>query len=354
MKNRKNRPHKGSSRPFGPRPESREGKPAFKGKKSGGAGFKAGKRDGDKDGDKKAKRPGSFKSKAQPGEKHDARPHEKPRDKKKFYTPRLERDDRGPRHPAPAMIKKRGVLLFGSHAVTEAWLNPERQFHALYLAEAASAAFQETLDKARQRGLKRPAPTPVEKRQLERLCGQESVHQGIAADAAELPEISIEDIIIREAAKPRSVLLILDQVTDPHNVGAILRSACAFGCGGVVMQRKHAPMLEGVLAKTASGAAEHIPVAYETNLSRSIEALQAADYIVYGLDERGDQDLNQLVRAGVPHKTALVLGAEGPGLRALVKSHCDSLVRLPTSGEIASLNVSNAAAVSLFALTQRG
>lgn len=137
-------------------------------------------------------------------------------------------------------------------------------------------------------------------------------------------------------------LAILDQVTDPHNVGAILRSACAYGAKGLIMQSKHAPEMTGALAKAACGALEHVPVAFETNLSRAIEALQQAGYFVYGLDERGD-DIGQQNFAG---KNVLVLGAEGPGIRRLVKEHCDVLIRLPMHGPMPSINVSNAAAVA--------
>jgi 23S rRNA (guanosine2251-2'-O)-methyltransferase len=131
-------------------------------------------------------------------------------------------------------------------------------------------------------------------------------------------------------------------------MGAILRSACAFGAAGIIVQKRHAPELSGpaggIMAKTACGAMEHTPIAYETNLSRSIEALQEAGYFVYGLDERGED-----MPRDTPSKAVLVLGAEGEGLRHLVKEKCDVLVKLPTSGPIASLNVSNAAAVALYA-----
>jgi 23S rRNA (guanosine2251-2'-O)-methyltransferase len=144
---------------------------------------------------------------------------------------------------------------------------------------------------------------------------------------------------------------MLDQVTDPHNVGAILRSACAFGAGGVIMQRRHAPELTGVLVKTASGAAEHIPVAYETNLSAALDTLRENGFTAIGLDERGEKILGDAV---IPAKTVLVLGAEGDGMRPKVREHCDVLARLPTQGPIASLNVSNAAAVALFAAATGG
>ncbi len=237
--------------------------------------------------------------------------------------------------------------LYGFHAVSEAWLNPSRRTTALYLTEQAKSGFESVHRKAQKLCLKRCEAYEIDKKQLDKMLPAGAVHQGIALACENLPETDIQDIVIRAAQKPDSLIVILDQVTDPHNVGAILRSACAFGIDGIVMQKKHAPALDGVLAKTACGAVEHTPVAYETNLSRSIEALQGAGYFVYGLDERGEQHIGQIKKGG---KTALVLGAEGPGIRHLVKEHCDALVRLPATGPIQSLNVSNAAAISFYAL----
>ncbi|MCC7305913.1 MAG: 23S rRNA (guanosine(2251)-2'-O)-methyltransferase RlmB [Alphaproteobacteria bacterium] len=258
----------------------------------------------------------------------------------RFERPRPERtEDEAPRGPRPN--------LFGFHAVREAWLNPERTIEALYLTDAGAAEFAAVQEEAAQKGIKRPAPVSIEKDRLERMLQRNSVHQGIAAVAAPLEEVFLQDLVIRASGRSKAILLMLDQVTDPHNVGAILRSACAFGAAGVIMQRMHAPALEGVLAKTATGAIEHLPVAYETNLSRSIEELKEAGFFVVGLDEHGDKTVADI--SG--DKIVLVLGAEGAGLRRLVKENCDQLVKLPTKGVIQSLNVSNAAAVALYALT---
>jgi 23S rRNA (guanosine2251-2'-O)-methyltransferase len=238
-------------------------------------------------------------------------------------------------------------LLFGFHAVREAWLNPAREIQALYLTAAAEAEFSAVLEEAHQRKLSRPEPRIIEKGDFDRLTGRDTVHQGIALAASPLEEVFVQDIISIGAGKERSVILMLDQVTDPHNVGAILRSACAFGADGVIMQRRHAPELDGIVAKTASGAVEHLAVAYETNLSRALETLSAEGYTVIGLDEHADQSL---AAVAVPDKAVLVLGAEGDGMRRLIREHCDILATLPTRAPIASLNVSNAAAVALYAL----
>lgn len=233
--------------------------------------------------------------------------------------------------------------LFGMHAVREAWLNPKRSIHALYLTEETEKIYA-TWPTPR---VERPLPIPATKDDLERMLGRDAVHQGFALSAAPLEEVFAQDIISIGAEKPRAVVVMLDQVTDPHNVGAILRSACAFGADGVIMQRRHAPELEGVLCKTACGAVDHLAVAYETNLSRTLEELAEAGYTVIGLDEHAETALDQI---DVPEKTVLVLGAEGEGMRRLVKEHCTVLVTLPTRLPIASLNVSNAAAVALYAL----
>lgn len=234
--------------------------------------------------------------------------------------------------------------LFGIHAVQEAWNNPKRYVHALFITQNVLKEFEPHLKTA----AKRPAPTIVAKEELDRALPNGAVHQGIALSCQPLAENSIIDIIIKAQEKEKSVIVMLDQVTDPHNIGAILRSACAFGADGVVMQSKHAPDMTGVLAKTACGALEHIPVAYETNLSRAIETLKEHHYTVIGLDEHSPQTFTDL---HTYERVVMVLGAEGAGIRRLVKEHCDVLVTLPTRPPIASLNVSNAAAVALYALT---
>ncbi|GJL85910.1 MAG: hypothetical protein DHS20C02_16850 [Micavibrio sp.] len=238
--------------------------------------------------------------------------------------------------------------LYGFHAVREAWLNPGRAVDNLYITDHARKGFEQTILEAKGKGLRRPQPVDVDKRKLEKMLPRDAVHQGLALAASDLDEINVQDFVIRAEKKDRTVLVMLDQVTDPHNVGAILRSACAFGVDGMILQRKHAPDIDGVLAKTACGGIEHVPVAYETNLSRSIETLQEGGFFVIGLSEHGEKTLNEI---DAPEKTLLVLGSEGLGIRRLVRENCDELVRLPTSGPIQSLNVSNAASVALFALT---
>ncbi|MCB1782819.1 MAG: 23S rRNA (guanosine(2251)-2'-O)-methyltransferase RlmB [Alphaproteobacteria bacterium] len=257
---------------------------------------------------------------------------------------------KSPKPSAP----KHAPTLYGAHAVREAWLNPARDVQALYLTPQSVRGFEALLQEAQARELKRPSVTVIEKEALERILPKGAVHQGIALCASGLPESDVQDFIIQAHGRPRTVLAMLDQVTDPHNVGAILRSASAFGLHGVLMQKKHAPLLEGVLAKTACGAVEHIPVAQETNLSRAIENLKDEGFYVIGLDERGEQTIGKAASGSLPDRIVLVLGAEGGGIRRLIQENCDVLVRLPTGGAIASLNVSNAAAVAFYALAAGG
>ncbi|MCK6418576.1 MAG: 23S rRNA (guanosine(2251)-2'-O)-methyltransferase RlmB [Alphaproteobacteria bacterium] len=242
------------------------------------------------------------------------------------------------------MKQQQKPTLYGFHAVRAAWLNPRRHVQSLWITQEALKGFEETLQEGARRNLKRPKPTIVDKRQMEKMLPQGAVHQGVALVVDNLPEMDVQDLIIQAAGD--ALILILDQVTDPHNVGAIIRSASAFGAAGLIMQKKHAPELTGVLAKTACGGVDHLPVALATNLSRAIEELQENGFFVAGLDERGDP-LSSYKAGG---RQALVLGSEGEGIRRLVKEHCDVLLRLPTQGEIQSLNVSNAAAVALYAL----
>lgn len=252
-----------------------------------------------------------------------------------------------PRPPPEASAKggpsREGILLWGLHAAREAWLNPKRRILRLLATEAGLAAFEKTFAEAKQRQLQRPEPKRVERQELDRLTPPASVHQGIVLEAAPLPEISLYEII--DADPPPDLVIALDQVTDPHNVGAIARSAAAFNAGAVIMTERNAPGLTGVLAKTASGAIEHVPLVHVVNLARAIEELQQAGYWCVGLAEEGTRDLGDCDLSG---RTALFLGAEGEGLRQLTRKKCDELARLPTGGSIGSLNVSNAAAVALY------
>jgi 23S rRNA (guanosine2251-2'-O)-methyltransferase len=179
---------------------------------------------------------------------------------------------------------------------------------------------------------------------LGRLVPGDAPHQGVVIEVEALEDMWLGDILSQ--ADERSILLVLDQVTDPHNVGAILRSAAAFGAVGIVTQDRHSPPESGALAKAASGALERVPWARVVNLARALEEIAEAGFWRIGL--AGEVELDLQAALG-PAQVALVLGAEGPGLRSNTREHCDALARLPISSAVESLNVSNAAAVALYA-----
>lgn len=240
--------------------------------------------------------------------------------------------------------------LYGFHAVREAWLNADRVVKALYITQANKAYADKLILEAQEKHLFRPSVVILDKAALEKILPKGAVHQGIALACDPLQELDVQDLIIRVHNKKHGVIALLDQVTDPHNVGAIMRSASAFGLDGLIMQKKHAPALDGVLAKTACGAVDHLPVAHATNLSRALEDLQEAGFSALAMDEHAQTDIGGI--KGVD-KIVIVLGSEGAGIRPLVKSKCDVITRLPTGGAIASLNVSNAAAVAFYALATK-
>jgi len=188
------------------------------------------------------------------------------------------------------------------------------------------------------------AVTLAEAPDLGRLVPNDAPHQGVVVEVQPLEEVWLGDLLA--SAGERAVLLVLDQVTDPHNVGAILRSAAAFGAIGIVTQDRHSPPESGVVAKAASGALERVPWARVVNLARALEEIGEAGFWRIGLTGDADTELKDALG---PPRVALVLGAEGPGLRPNTREHCDALAKLPISDAIESLNVSNAAAVALYA-----
>ena len=234
-----------------------------------------------------------------------------------------------------------GYWIFGHHAVSEALRNPKRRIHRIIAAGDAAAALG--------RGTGLPPVEAVERDVIDRLVGRDVVHQGIAARVSPLPETDIYEICDLGRAREQACIIVLDQVTDPHNVGAILRSAAAFGALAIVLTERHAAPESGILAKSASGALEHVPLVRVTNLARAMEELKAAGFWCIGLAAEAKETLASVKSGG---RVALCLGAEGAGLRRLTRENCDLLVRLPTSGPIDHLNVSNAAAISLYELAR--
>lgn len=274
--------------------------------------------------------------------------NDRPRNKAPMATPAPYGADsfEAPLETATSLQRLQGPLLWGFHAVRAAYLNPLRRIQRFVATAQALEGFAETITDATGAGLKRPEVEIIDKTAFDRIVPPGSVHQGLALMVEPLEILDTTDLLEKIEGTARSMVVILDQVTDPHNVGAILRTAAAFGATAVMMQDRHAPELTGVLAKTASGAVDVISVLTETNLSRAIEKLKEADFMVIGLDEEGDP----LADMPTHPRMALVLGAEGSGLRRLVADHCDALAALPTIAPINSLNVSNAAAVALYAM----
>lgn len=234
-----------------------------------------------------------------------------------------------------------GVWLFGLHAVTAALANPKRRCHRLL----ATRQGEEGLGDAADRG---PQPQIVEKHEIDRLLPSGAVHQGVALLADPAPETDIEDVLADLPA--RAVLVVLDQATDPRNVGAVLRAAAAFEALAVIMPERHSPADTGVLAKAASGAFEIVPLVRVTNLARGLERIKEAGFWCVGLDGGGTAALAEVDLSG---RIALVLGAEGSGLRRLTREHCDLVARIPMSGRIESLNLATAAAIALYETARR-
>jgi len=233
--------------------------------------------------------------------------------------------------------------------VAEAWRNPERTCRRLRGTAAALEDLAPTLAAAADAGLDRPQSEAVDRAVLDRLVPG-AVHQGVVLEAEPLEPVPLDDIGRSADVAGAALVVVLDRVTDPHNIGAILRSAAAFGAAAVVVPDRHTPPVTGTLAKTASGAVEHVPLVRVRNLAQALEALKGWGFAVVGLAEEAEADL---AAVDLPAKAAICLGAEGPGLRRLTRETCDSLAKLPTGGPIASLNVSNAAAVALYEVARR-
>jgi 23S rRNA (guanosine2251-2'-O)-methyltransferase len=227
--------------------------------------------------------------------------------------------------------------IWGRHAVEAALANPGREGpFRLVLTQAGAQALESRL--AGRRDLR---PEVSEAHELARLLPPGAAHQGMALRAPVLEGVDLETL----AEPAEGVIVMLDQITDPQNVGAVFRSAAAFGAKGVVLQDRHAPALSGALAKAAAGAIEAVPCARVVNLSRALERLADLGWRAVGLDGSAPETLAQALDA---RPTVLVLGSEGEGIRRLVAEHCDALARIPMPGGFESLNVSNAAAIALY------
>ncbi|CAM9976881.1 unnamed protein product [Phaeothamnion confervicola] len=272
------------------------------------------------------------KSGPHPGAKHGAKPGAT-----REQIERRERFERARRDTLKPTAEGT-VVLYGLHTVTAALANPDREIRKLLATENAARRLTED-------GVKlRVDPEIVRPHAIAERLSPDAVHQGLYLEAGPLPSPPIEEIA------PEGVVLVLDQITDPHNVGAIFRSAAAFGATAIVTTARHSPEATGVLAKSASGALDLVPLITVQNLARGLAALKERGFFVVGLDSSGDGDLAELP---LRKPLALVLGAEGKGLRQLTRDLCDHVARLNLPGAIKSLNVSNAAALSLYVATSR-
>jgi len=228
------------------------------------------------------------------------------------------------------------VVMYGWHTVTAALRNPARRVRKLLATENAARRLSDEGVTA--------SPDVVRPSAIAERLMPDAVHQGLYLETDPLPAPAIEDL------PAQGMVLVLDQITDPHNVGAIFRSAVAFGATAIVTTQRHSPDATGALAKAASGALEYVPFVNVQNLARGLAALKQNGFLVVGLDSSGDSDLAGLV---LRSPLALVLGAEGKGLRQLTKETCDHVARIDLPGAIKSLNVSNAAALALYVASRR-
>ena len=244
-----------------------------------------------------------------------------------------------PRRPRPEREKEGGpVWLWGTHAVLAALANPDRQFLQFLATENAA----ERLPPGTLR------PQIITGKELDQRLPPGAVHQGIAIKAEPLEPAALEDLIAEGATR----IAVLDQVSDPHNLGAIFRSAAAFGFTGLVLQTRNAPPITGVVAKSAAGAVETVTEVRAVNIARALEQLADAGFHTVGLAGESTRPLDLAVKGAA--KIAIVLGAEGPGLRPAVANACAELARIPISGEMESLNVSNAAAIAFYEASRGG
>ncbi len=238
---------------------------------------------------------------------------------------------------------KNQMFLFGKHAVLNALKNPQRKVIRLYITEKNSEKWEEEWG-----DLSSYAYDIKTAAQMDEILGKKETHQGFILSVLQKFPESLEDFF--QNISDTSIVVVLDQVTDPHNVGAILRSCAVFGVGAVVVPERHSASTEGIVSKVASGAMEHVPMIAVGNLKNALAQLQSQGFWIYGLDERGASTLAEVSFSG---RVGLVFGAEGAGLRRLTKDTCDMLISLPSHGNFSTLNVSTTVAVTLYEAAQQ-
>lgn len=241
----------------------------------------------------------------------------------------------------PAPKKSNQVILYGRHAVFSALKNPRRKVVKLLITAENEAEFKKEFANI-------PYQT-AQKKEIEKLVGFNAVHQGYVLITYALDTMFLEDLISQTADKQKCHILILDQVTDPQNVGAIIRSAAAFNASAVVVQDKNAPIESGAMAKASAGTIELVPMVRVTNLTRAVEQLKKAGFWIVGMDGYAKQKIDEVDKNA---KLAVIMGSEGSGMRRLVEEACDIRVRLDINEKVESLNVSTAAAIVLYELNK--
>lgn len=246
--------------------------------------------------------------------------------------------NRQARHRRGPPRKDAASYLYGLHTVEAALLNPRRKIHKLYATRNAAEKLSTALSG------REVNPEIVDTKFIARLSSPDAVHQGVLLETDPLPQLGLDELT------GKTPVIVLDQITDPHNVGAILRSSAAFGAEALIMTARHSPPLTGSLAKAASGGVEHVPVILVPNLARALSELGCRNFHRVGLDGAAESRIDELDCGG---PIALVLGAEGKGLRRLTRENCDQLCRIDIARTISSLNVSVAAAIALYSVSSR-
>ncbi len=236
-------------------------------------------------------------------------------------------------------ISKSSVILYGRHAVISALQNPKRHIEQLICTPENANELKKYTDKV----------TIAERKEIDAMLSKDAVHQGIALICKALPDTPLEDIISQAEEMENCKVLILDQVTDPQNIGAIIRSAVAFDTLALILQDKNSPAENGAMAKAAAGLMEYLPICRVTNLSRAIEQLQKAGFWTIGMDGYAKNTVDKIKKGG---KNAIIMGSEGKGMRRLVEENCDITVKLPMNEKAESLNVATAAAIVLYEMNK--
>lgn len=248
--------------------------------------------------------------------------------------------------PPSQHVNKNHLIIYGKHPVFAAIANPKRQINKILTTTDNANELKAACLKAKRTP---DIVTTVDRKEIDKLFPTETAHQGFALFCSRLASYSIEDVIEMSSKLDKCHVLILDQVTDPQNIGTIIRSAVAFNTLAIIMQDKNSPLESGAMDKAAVGAIEHMPIVRVTNLSRAIEQLKKADFWSIGMDGYATTTLDKINKSG---KTAIIMGSEGKGMRRLIEESCDISVKLQISPLTESLNVATAASIALYEINK--